>query len=73
MTIKGKSTFYPVESQGHLLKTFLEFVQEDFREIGATKDLKHMKKNLTREEEKALKNLSENKQSAVQQIKRGEL
>lgn len=57
INIKGKSTFYPVESQGHLLKTFPESVQEDFREIGAIKDSKHMKKNLTREEERALKNV----------------
>lgn len=50
--VKGRSTVYPVESQGHHLKTLLDSVQDDFRNVERFRDFSHTKKNVKNIEEK---------------------
>lgn len=73
--IRNKSTFYLVESQGHFVKTFLDSIQENLREVdklNETKTRLGSRKNLTKEEEIALKNLTKNGDIVIKAADKGE-
>lgn len=65
--VKGRSTVYPIESQGHHLKTILDSVQDDFRNVERFRDFSHTKKNLKNIEEK----LSENREVVIRAADKG--
>lgn len=75
--IKNKSTFYPIEAQGHFVRTFLECVQEDFKGIDKKKKGKNRmidqttKANLSKGEKLALKSLRENTEIVIRQADKG--
>lgn len=71
LDIKGTLDFYPVETQGHHLHTFLDTMQEDFRKIKKTKILPRPWRNLSQGEKRALKSLSENKNIIIRAAERG--
>lgn len=69
--IKNKSTFYPVETQGHHLRTFINTVQEKLQQLKPSVPSKASQHNLTTKERKALKELKNNKEIVIRAADKG--
>lgn len=74
--IRKKSTFHPVEAQGHFVRTVLECVPEDFKSLDRNNYKKRKNNqtnrfNLSKEEKLALKSLRENMEIVIRQADKG--
>lgn len=71
LDIKGTSRFYPVESQGHHLWTFLDTIEKEFWKIVRIKISQKPWQKLSQGEQKALRYLSENKDKVIRAADKG--